>query len=269
MLIYAYADILGYRDMLKKHKSCEIYNILNNAINDMHMLLNKYLNSDLVLEEYKFGLYLQTDLYDKILYNLSKTEEDYVKLKSASIKNPDCNKIRNEYRNYQTLYNQIDASSLTFKSYIAFDTIVIYWDKFEYSEINMKVFLLAIDLLYMLLYDKDILIRGAIGCTDDFHIDEEGNERFFLINNIDVASEIEHSQNSANLIVFGNELHNCCQSITGNGITDDYYTRTPCPITEREKQFAKDHPDQQIIYFKDGYYTQIITGKDKKSTKAK
>lgn len=232
MLIYAYADILGYRAMLKKHSSTEIYSLLNDAFSEMHRMLDQYTNSEPVMNEYRSGLLDQSDYWE--LFLNQRTE-----------------KLR-------TLRSEISQAKFSLKTYIAFDTIVVYWDSFEISETNMMLFLLAIDLLYLILYEKDILIRGAIGTTDDFFIDEKGAERFFIINNISAAAAIEKNQNSANLIVFGEKLATCFYSIQNQGLTDDYYERLDyysgsSPIIARS-------PDYPRVHFKEGFIEKVIIG---------
>ena len=102
----------------------------------------------------------------------------------------------------------------------------------------------------VILYDKGILIRGAIGATNDYYIDEEGNERFFIIDNIAKAATVEKNQDSANVIVFGKELFTCFQSSLNYGLTDDYFSRLDYFHTNSPKRmFIKNNPDCNHLQF--------------------
>lgn len=146
------------------------------------------------------------------------------------------------------------------KTYIAFDTIVVYWDEFYASEATMTLFLLAIDLLYLVLYEKGILIRGAIGATDDYFIGEEGSERLFIVKNIGIAASIEKNQDCANLIVFGEGLRECCRGLSASGLTDDPFARLDYYPDENRERFIQTHPDLPRIFFKDGFAERAVSG---------
>jgi len=235
MLIYAYADILGYRSMIKTKSSSEVYNVLNEAVSEMHRILSIYTNSKSVTEAYREG----------ILY-----QHDYVKFDS-----------NNKMIVDKSVWDYASNKEIKLKLYIAFDTIVIYWDEFEISPENMMIFLLAIDLFYLILYDRDIMIRGAIGTSDDYYIDEVGNERYFIIDNIDIAAAIEKNQDASNIIVFGKKIEQCFWGTPGNGLVDDYYERLDYYLNSQKRAIiAKRHPYSPRLFFKKGFVEKVLNG---------
>lgn len=74
MLIYAYADILGYRQMLSDRPIDELRAVLESAVSDMHRMLDLYTNSESVTEQYKSTLY-NTREYLRLL--LGNDEEKF------------------------------------------------------------------------------------------------------------------------------------------------------------------------------------------------
>ena len=164
MLIYCYADILGYRNLLKTHSADCVHKILDDSFAEMHRAIRS-------MEE-----------------SIFKGEE--------------------------------------IKTYIAFDTIVIYWENFKCNRDDFRLFLLAIDIIYLILYDKGILVRGAIGASCDYYIGKdriENNVAYFIIDNIEAAALIEKEQNWSSIIVFGKDLINL--SYGCGALLDDYFER--------------------------------------------
>lgn len=234
MLIYAYADILGYRQMLSDRPIDELRAVLESAVSDMHRMLDLYTNSESVTEQYKSTLY---------------NTREYLRLL-----------LGNDEEKFELLREGVSGHAFKLKTYIAFDTIVVYWDEFYASEATMTLFLLAIDLLYLVLYEKGILIRGAIGATDDYFIGEEGSERLFIVKNIGIAASIEKNQDCANLIVFGEGLRECCRGLSASGLTDDPFARLDYYPDENRERFIQTHPDLPRIFFKDGFAERAVSG---------
>lgn len=165
MLIYCYADILGYRDLLRNYSVHQVRCLLDDCFAEMYKAIGRI---------------------EQIIF---KGEE--------------------------------------IKTYIAFDTVVIYWEGFEYNREGFRAFLQAINIIYLILYDKGVLIRGAIGASVAYCIENdrgENNVAHFIIDNIDIAAVIEKEQNWSSIIVFGRRLIELTYCVI-IGQADDYFER--------------------------------------------
>lgn len=164
MLIYCYADILGYKDMLECSGADKVHGLLDSCFSEMTKAITK-------LEQM---MHIEGEI----------------------------------------------------KTYIAFDTIVIYCDDFTCNKECFERFMLIADAIYLVFYDKNILLRGAIGTSSNYYlgVDEIKNKvAYFIINNIDTAYKLEKAQNWSSIIVFGKNLIDLCYGY--GGLEDDYYER--------------------------------------------
>lgn len=199
MLIYCYADILGYRNLLRNNTASEVCSLLNSAFSEMHSVLKNYVKRECVIDTYKRALF---DKDDKRWMPSASQEEA------------------------RAFFNEINekASNLSIKTYLGFDTIVIYWEDYQYTPYHTKVFSLAVAVVHILLYMKGIMIRGAMGVSNDYYISD--NNRFFIVNNMDIAAEIEKVQNWGNILVFGKKLLEQYDYSGVGPLTEDFYART-------------------------------------------
>ena len=200
MLIYCYADILGYRDLLKRYNAIEIYNILNEAFSEMHTVLQAYTKREDVKKNYEEGIHFGDDyrFFDLFFSEGAKEKIDLYKSDVAC-----------------------QVSNLHIKTYLAFDTIVIYWEEYQNTPYHTELFTLAIDIVYLLLYMKGIIIRGTIGICEEYYLGKENN--YFIVKNIDCAAEIEKMQNWGNILIFGKELLQ--QYVQFDALVEDFYAR--------------------------------------------
>jgi len=110
------------------------------------------------------------------------------------------------------------------KLYFAFDTIVLYWEKFD-STFNWKeydAFLNLVSIIYLeLLTQYGILIRGVISESENYFIDE----RIFIIKEIEKSYLVEKNQNWSNIIISLPGVYD----ITNPGLPmDDPYKKIEC-----------------------------------------
>lgn len=236
MLIYCYADILGYRNLLKNKSASEIHSLLNEAFSEMRTVLDAYTKSERIKKTYEEGIHYEDD-YRALRHFFNKEKREDLK----------------EY------YKGIDDKllHLKIKTYLGFDTIVIYWEDYQYTPYHTQLFTLAVSVVYLLLYTKGILIRGAMGVSNDYYIGEE--DRFFIVNNIDVANELEKMQNWGNILVFGENLLGQYDYSGMGPLTDDFYARTRLPSVDETTEHFEFVPFKEI----DGknYVHRILEGK--------
>ncbi len=236
MLIYCYADILGYRNLVRNKSASEIHSLLNEAFSQMYTVLDAYTESGRIKEVYKEGIHFEDDYRALWDFFNEKTRKDL-----------------NDY------YKRIDEKvlHLNIKTYLAFDTIVIYWEDYQYTPYHTELFTLAVSVVYLLLYMKGILIRGAMGVSNDYYIGE--GDRFFIVNNIDVANELENMQNWGNILVFGENLLGQYDYSGMGPLTDDFYARTLLPAAGKTNKHFEFVPFKKI----DGsnYINHVLEGK--------
>lgn len=238
MLIYCYADILGYRSLLRTHTASEVGKILDGAMAQMHGMLDGYVRDEAVIKKYQHALGDSNNAVELFFDYLKGEENGYTELRNAILQK---------------------AESLVLKTYVAFDTIVLYWDEFEPTKDHLVVFLLATELLYLCLYARGIVLRGAVTTCEDYRIDDVGNDRLFIVGNIDAAAEVEKNQNWGNIIVFGKDIIHLSDRSLGS-LTEDLCVWLDLP----------GHPESQDHYltkapgrtppFKDKFVDRVLNG---------